>query len=86
MLLQAIKAACELTALGDQLTPEQLQCADDLYHLRIPVLWCQLAKDTAPPPNQALSTWLTDLTNRAQHFEKMLLLVSGAFIYRHTNA
>ena len=74
-LFQAIKAACEVNVLGDQLNPHQLAAADDLYYLRIPSSWLAMSRGTAPPPNQALGTWLTDLTNRCQHLEKILVLV-----------
>lgn len=74
---QSIKNACEVDNLGDRLSPATLEAADDLYYLRIPRLWCKLAGDTMPPPNQALATWLTDLANRCQHFERILLLVSN---------
>lgn len=74
-LLQTIKNACELNNMGDQLTTTLLEIADDLYHLRIPKHWCWLADNTAPPPNYALGTWLTDLANRVQHFERILVLV-----------
>jgi len=53
-----------------------LDAADDLYHLLIPRHWRRLAGNTAPPANQSLPTWMTDLQNRAQHFEKILVLVS----------
>ena len=75
-LFQTIKAACEANALGDMLTPQMLESADDLYHLRIPQYWCHLSGQTAPPPNQGLGTWLNDLAARCAHFEKILVLVS----------
>ena len=75
--LQAIKAACEVGSMGDQLSPETLAAADDLYHLCLPATWCRLAGATAPPPNHSLANWLTDLQNRCQHFERILVMVSG---------
>ena len=75
--LQGIKTACEGPEhFGDCLTPRMLDAADDLYHLLIPRHWRHLAGNTAPPANQSLPTWMTDLQNRAQHFEKILVLVS----------
>ena len=65
--------------MGDQLSPAVLDIADDLYHLRVPKQWCKLAGNTAPPSNYALGTWLTDLANRCQHFERILVLVSLSF-------
>jgi uncharacterized membrane protein YfbV (UPF0208 family) len=76
---QAIKTACETSMMGDQLSPGQLAAADDLYHLRIPARWLALSYGTAPPPNQALATWLTELNNRSQHLEKILVLVSSLY-------
>ena len=54
-----------------------LDAADDLYHLRIPAHWRHLAGTAAPPSKQSLATWVADLQNRVQHFEKILVLVSG---------
>ncbi|CAH1799095.1 unnamed protein product [Owenia fusiformis] len=73
--LQAIKAACEVNTLGDQLSPRIVAAADDLYYNRIPKRWCELAGDTAPPLNWGLAVWLQDLQARCQHFER--ILVSG---------
>ena len=62
--------------MGDLLSPEMLAAADDLFHMRIPQKWRSLAADTAPPANYSLANWLTDLSNRCQHFERILVLVS----------
>ena len=61
-----------MSSLGDVLTNEQLECADDLFHLRIPRIWSTMARSTLPPPNQALGSWLSDLSNRYQHLDRML--------------
>ncbi|XP_066278010.1 uncharacterized protein [Branchiostoma lanceolatum] len=73
--LNAIKAAAdtvEALPLGDQLSEEYLTVADDLYHYRTPELWCRLGGDAVPPPTWNPAQWLTDLTNRHAHFEKLL--------------
>ena len=63
--------------MGDMLTPDHLEAADDLYHNRIPAHWCRMAGDTAPPQGYACAAWLSDLQNRAQQFERILSLVSS---------
>ncbi|XP_023932050.1 dynein heavy chain 8, axonemal-like [Lingula anatina] len=72
--LVAIKNACELGTFGDQLTPDMILAADDLYHMRIPRTWCALSGHSAPPQNYPLGQWLTSLTERNQHFEKIIIL------------
>ncbi|XP_041355189.1 dynein gamma chain, flagellar outer arm-like isoform X3 [Gigantopelta aegis] len=72
--LQAIKVATEADVLGDQLSSDLLSAADDLYHLRIPQTWCQLAGYSAPPLTWGLGQWLIELHNRCHHFEKILSL------------
>ncbi len=77
---QSIKAACEVGSLGDLLSPSVLAAADDLFHMRIPETWRQMAGQTAPPPGHSLANWLVDLTARCQHFERILVHVSAYFI------
>ncbi|XP_074662754.1 uncharacterized protein LOC141915202 [Tubulanus polymorphus] len=72
--LQAIKAAVEVTVFGDQLSPKLVETADALYHNQIPQSWLKLAGPSAPPKSFSLINWLNDLTNRTQHFEKILAL------------
>ena len=62
--------------MGDVLSDTVLAAADDLYHMRIPDLWRNMSGDTAPPPNYNITSWLTDLTSRCQHFERILVHVS----------
>lgn len=69
-----IKAACEMK-MGDELSSEALQAADDLYHMRIPASWCKLAGSTGPPPTYSLPSWLLDLQARSQHYERILAYV-----------
>ncbi|KAI8520697.1 hypothetical protein Bbelb_004510 [Branchiostoma belcheri] len=73
--LNAIKSAADTVEglpLGDQLSEDYLTVADDLYHYRTPELWCRLGGDAVPPPTWNPAQWLTDLTNRHAHFEKLL--------------
>ena len=62
--------------MGDELSPEMLEAANDLYHMRIPSAWLKMAGDTAPPATHSLTSWLQDLTYRGQHFERILVYVS----------
>ena len=73
--LQAIKVATESNLLGDQMSEHTLSVADDLYHLRIPQLWCDMSGYSAPPLTWGLGQWLTELQSRCHHFERILSLV-----------
>lgn len=75
-MLQTIKVAIDVNALGDTLTAEQLSVADDLYYQRIPDLWRQASGASAPPPLQTLTTFINDVVARSTHFERILVLVS----------
>ena len=66
-----------MNALGDALTPDQLSIADDLYYQRIPETWRRAAGAAAPPPLQALNTFINDIVARSTHFERILVLVSN---------
>ncbi|XP_070190368.1 uncharacterized protein [Littorina saxatilis] len=72
--LTAIKVATESNLLGDQMSEHTLLVADDLYHLRIPQLWCQMSGHSAPPLTWGLGQWLTELQSRCHHFERILSL------------
>ena len=74
--MQIIKAATEESLCGDRLSPEMLEAADDLYHMRIPSRWCQLAGGTAPPNTWAIASWFTDLQNRFSHIDRILSQVA----------
>ena len=76
LMLQTIKVAIDVNALGDTLTPEQLSIADDLYYQRIPELWRRACGAASPPPLQSLSTFVNDIVARSTHFERILVLVS----------
>ncbi|XP_064629693.1 uncharacterized protein LOC135488785 isoform X2 [Lineus longissimus] len=95
--LMTIKAAVDVSekgpnSFGDQLTPRMLETADDLYFNRIPQAWLKLAGPTAPPPTYGVDKWLNDLSQRTQHFERILSLGKekmpaywlGAFTYPRT--
>ena len=70
-----IRNACETESLGDQVSETVLSAADDLYHLRIPRVWCNMSGPSAPPLTWGLGSWLNELQNRCHHFEKILILV-----------
>ncbi|XP_025098007.1 LOW QUALITY PROTEIN: dynein gamma chain, flagellar outer arm-like [Pomacea canaliculata] len=72
--LQAIKVATESNALGDQMSDHTLSVADDLFHLRIPQLWCDMSGFSAPPLTWGLGQWLAELQSRCHHFERILSL------------
>lgn len=74
-LFQSIKHAIDVNSLGDTLNSEQLSVADDLYYQRIPELWRRSSGTAAPPPLQSLTTFINDITARATHFERILVLV-----------
>ena len=62
--------------LGEQLSPQEVDIARDLYKAQIPARWLSLMGiDMAPPASYPLSTLITDLSARAQHLEKALTLV-----------
>lgn len=69
-----IRNACETESLGDQISETVLSAADDLYHLRIPRVWCQMSGASAPPLTWGLGSWLNELQLRCHHFEKILIL------------
>lgn len=75
LMLQTIRNACENNMMGDQLSDHYLSAADDLYHLRIPRIWCQMTGTTAPPYTYNAAQWLRDLEDRWKHFEKILSMV-----------
>ena len=68
-----------MNSLGDKLSGDILSDANDLYHMRVPAIWCEIAQGTGPPQNFSLSSWLLDLSNRSQHYERILILVSYIF-------
>lgn len=70
--LRAIKNACETDVFGDQLSEHMLSVADDLYYQRVPLAWCRLSGDSAPPLTWSLSMWLNELKNRCQFFQDVL--------------
>ena len=70
--LQAIKAACDLSQLGNQWPVDIAQVAHALYYQRIPEAWCDAIGPTAPLPTWGLSNFFADLTVRAEHIEKVL--------------
>jgi hypothetical protein len=74
--------ATESNLLGDQMSEKTLSIADDLYHLRIPQLWCQMSGHSAPPLTWGLGQWLTELQSRCHHFERILTLVSTSLSER----
>lgn len=71
---QTIKTAVELNQLGDRLTAEELEAADALFYARIPKRWLDLAGPTAPPSSYPVVNWMTELQNRCQHLERILVL------------
>ncbi|XP_052708586.1 uncharacterized protein LOC128183562 isoform X10 [Crassostrea angulata] len=70
--LTTIRNACENNVMGDQLSDHYLSAADDLYHLRIPRIWCKMTGTTAPPYTYNAAQWLRDLEDRWKHFDKIL--------------
>ncbi|BFZ10055.1 hypothetical protein BsWGS_13094 [Bradybaena similaris] len=72
--LQLIKTASESTVLGDHMPHHILDVADDIYHLRVPEVWCRMAGNSAPPPTYGVGQWLVELQNRCHHFERILTL------------
>ena len=81
VILQTIRNACENNMMGDQLSDHYLSAADDLYHLRIPRIWCQMTGTTAPPYTYNAAQWLRDLEDRWKHFEKILSMVQTFGFY-----
>jgi len=81
--LLAIKAAVEnLDLFGDRLTHLDVVTASELIRSRIPSQWMSLAGETAPPNSTPLSQWLSDLSTRVAHFERILVLVSCLQFFR----
>ncbi|XP_053397319.1 dynein axonemal heavy chain 5-like isoform X6 [Mercenaria mercenaria] len=72
--LTMIRNACETESLGDQVSETVLSAADDLYHLRIPRVWCKMSGPSAPPLTWGLGSWLNEMQSRCHHFEKILIL------------
>ncbi|KAL4232681.1 hypothetical protein ACF0H5_007369 [Mactra antiquata] len=72
--LSMIRNACETESLGDQVSDAVLSAADDLFHLRIPRVWCQMSGASSPPLTWGLGSWLNELQSRCHHFEKILIL------------
>ncbi|XP_071504103.1 dynein axonemal heavy chain 5-like [Diadema antillarum] len=70
-----LKTLCENPneTFGDQMSERLIHIADDLFHHRIPEVWCQMCGDSAPPPNWTLSQWMTDLAQRCQHLERIII-------------
>lgn len=52
-----------------------IDIADDLFHHRIPSVWAGLCGDSAPPPNWTLAQWMSDLSHRCQHLERIIVQV-----------
>ncbi|XP_077977225.1 dynein axonemal heavy chain 8-like isoform X3 [Glandiceps talaboti] len=79
--LQTLKQLTEnpTSLFGDKLSEKLVSIADDLYHQRVPEYWCKLAGDSAPPSNWALGAWFNDLSQRCQHFERILVLGRDKF-------
>lgn len=79
--LQAIKNACETESFGDNLSEHIVSAADDLYHMRIPKTWCQMAGSAAPPLTMSVAAWLSGdrdrdgLLARSMALEKLIGLV-----------
>jgi hypothetical protein len=42
----------------DSLSEHIVSAADDLYHMRIPQIWCQMAGSAAPPLTMSVAAWL----------------------------
>jgi len=63
-----VRNACETENLGDQVSDMVLSAADDLFHLRIPQVWCQMSGPSSPPLTWGLGSWLNELQSRCHHF------------------
>ncbi|XP_052089132.1 uncharacterized protein LOC127725852 isoform X10 [Mytilus californianus] len=76
--LTAIKNACETESFGDNLSEHIVSAADDLYHMRIPKTWCQMAGSAAPPLTMSVAAWLSGdrdrdgLLARSMALEKLI--------------
>ncbi|XP_070568705.1 dynein axonemal heavy chain 5-like isoform X4 [Ptychodera flava] len=91
LTLQTLKQLTENPTglFGDRLSAKLLSIADDLYHQCVPEHWRKLAGESAPPVNWPLGSWFNDLSQRCQHFERILVLGRekfpafwlGAFFY-----
>ncbi|XP_033113255.1 dynein heavy chain 5, axonemal-like isoform X2 [Anneissia japonica] len=58
---------------GDLFSDKLIDVADDMFHLRLPLIWRNLAGDSAPPATWQLGQWLTDLAQRCLHLEKIII-------------
>ncbi|XP_030850579.1 dynein heavy chain 8, axonemal isoform X3 [Strongylocentrotus purpuratus] len=70
-----LKHLCENPneTFGDQMSERLIDIADDLFHHRIPSVWAGLCGDSAPPPNWFLAQWMSDLSHRCQHLERIIV-------------
>ncbi|XP_071954985.1 uncharacterized protein [Antedon mediterranea] len=58
---------------GDLFSDKLIDIADDMFHHRIPLIWRNLAGDSAPPATWQLGHWLADLGQRCLHLEKIII-------------
>uniref|UniRef100_A0A8C5PRN0 Uncharacterized protein n=1 Tax=Leptobrachium leishanense TaxID=445787 RepID=A0A8C5PRN0_9ANUR len=73
--LQNIKDFMESSdLLGDQLSETAVLIIHDLHYKRVPTHWCKLAWRFPCPSDWSISSWVSDLQQRASHFEKILQL------------
>ncbi|XP_041462850.1 dynein heavy chain 8, axonemal-like [Lytechinus variegatus] len=70
-----LKVLCESPneTFGDQMSERLIDIAVDLFHHRIPSVWAEMCGDSAPPPNWTLAQWMSDLSQRCQHLERIIV-------------
>uniref|UniRef100_A0A1I8IR08 Dynein_C domain-containing protein n=1 Tax=Macrostomum lignano TaxID=282301 RepID=A0A1I8IR08_9PLAT len=73
-LLSIKHALMDSASLGDCLSPEDTEAADNLQRFRLPARWSRLWGRGAPPPHYSLAGFLSDLTARQAQIDRALAL------------